>query len=177
VVDGNVTSPDANKRGVRSVFLPVAIVLGRKPSSNLRRIHSGRANGDRSRFACEPFEEVGPRARCPQILAQPLRRSPPRWRWERSLLSRSSSRSPRNYTRRIERETHASAAIKSEPPKCFRTALEEARGRLSGRPFSRGWQRAYLARSWRPGEAQGAAWPSESYSDVILRLAAGKVGR
>jgi hypothetical protein len=43
VVDGNVTSPDANKRGVRSVFLPVAIVLGRKPSSNLRRILSGRA--------------------------------------------------------------------------------------------------------------------------------------
>ena len=34
-VDGNVTSPDANKRGVRSVFLRVAIVLGRKPSSNL----------------------------------------------------------------------------------------------------------------------------------------------
>jgi hypothetical protein len=34
-VDGNVTSPDPNKRGVRSVFLQVAIVLGRKPSSNL----------------------------------------------------------------------------------------------------------------------------------------------
>ena len=38
-----MTSSDANKRGVRSVFLPAAIVLGRKPSSNLRRIHSGRA--------------------------------------------------------------------------------------------------------------------------------------
>jgi len=34
-VDGNVTSPDPNKRGVRSVFQWVAIVLGRKPSSNL----------------------------------------------------------------------------------------------------------------------------------------------
>jgi hypothetical protein len=33
-VDGNVTSPDPNKRGVRSVF-QVAIVRGRKPSSNL----------------------------------------------------------------------------------------------------------------------------------------------
>jgi hypothetical protein len=30
-----VSSPDPNKRGVRSVFLRVAIVLGRKPSSNL----------------------------------------------------------------------------------------------------------------------------------------------
>jgi hypothetical protein len=35
--------PNQNKRGVCSVFLRVAIVLGRKPSSNLRRICSGRA--------------------------------------------------------------------------------------------------------------------------------------
>ena len=33
-VEGNVMSPDPNKRGVRSVFLWVAIVLGRQPSSN-----------------------------------------------------------------------------------------------------------------------------------------------
>jgi hypothetical protein len=47
VVDGNVTPPDPNKRGVRSVFLQVAIVLGRKPSSNLTNPF-GLGCGDRS---------------------------------------------------------------------------------------------------------------------------------
>jgi len=93
VVDGIVTSPHANKRGAHCVFLPVAIVLGRKPSSNLRR--SGRAMATRTSrgFRRASFSRRSALGRAVPLMSaayEAFRRHA----GARSLLSRGASRHP-----------------------------------------------------------------------------------
>ena len=89
-----------------------------------------------------------------------------------------AARSRATLPRRIERETHASAAIRASRRSVFAPRFRRREGGFRAALFSRGWQRAYI---WLdPGvlaKLKALRGPGESYSDVILRVAKGDGAR
>jgi hypothetical protein len=89
-----------------------------------------------------------------------------------------AARSPRHYTRRIERETYTSASIRASRRSVLAPRFRRREGGFRAALFSRGWQRAYI---WLdPGvlaKLKALRGPGESYSDVILRVAKGDGAR